>query len=118
MPALNFAARFAGAVERGEKRQTIRSGSRIKAGDTLYLYTGMRTKACRKIGDETCRAVRPITVKMTARGIMTVRLDGRRLAHDEMCLLAREDGFSTLMQFVAWFRDLYGLPFRGQVIYW
>ena len=53
MPALNFRAEFADAVERGEKCQTIRAyrkdGRNPKPGDTLHLYTGMRTRACRRL---------------------------------------------------------------------
>ncbi len=53
MPSLNFQARFAPLVESGEKRQTIRAyrkdGRDPKRGDKLYLFTGMRTKACRPL---------------------------------------------------------------------
>ena len=60
MAALNFQKRFAEAVETGEKRQTIRrrraDGHDPKAGDPLYLYTGMRTKACRKLATVRCIA--------------------------------------------------------------
>lgn len=51
MPLLNFELRFAGLIESGEKRQTIRAQRKypIKAGDKLYLYTGVRTKNCRKL---------------------------------------------------------------------
>ena len=50
MVAYNFQKQFADAVERGEKRQTIRAprrdGRHAKVGDKLQLYTGMRTKQC------------------------------------------------------------------------
>ena len=52
MPAYTFQSRFAPLVASGEKRQTIRAiGKRRHAavGDRIQLYTGMRTKACRKL---------------------------------------------------------------------
>lgn len=44
MPTLNFTARFADAVESGEKRQTIcKLGKRQwKVGDVAYLHVGQR----------------------------------------------------------------------------
>ena len=49
------------------KRQTIRAiGKRRHAlpGETLQLYTGMRTKQCDKIGDARCISVEPIVIKV------------------------------------------------------
>jgi hypothetical protein len=54
MPAYNFQKQFAPLVQSGEKRQTIRTlGKRSHAqpGNKLQLYTGMRTKQCRKLVD-------------------------------------------------------------------
>ena len=66
MPALNFQEQFAAAVESGEKRQTIRSERKrpIKVGDTLYLYTGMRTKRCRKLGSAGCVGIEEIRINL------------------------------------------------------
>lgn len=57
MVAYNFQARFAPDVAAGRKLQTIRAEGRrahAKAGDRVQLYTGMRTKACRKLAEGTC----------------------------------------------------------------
>ena len=57
MVAYNFQARFAPDVAAGRKLQTIRAQGRrthAKAGDRVQLYTGMRTKACRKLAEGTC----------------------------------------------------------------
>lgn len=51
MPSFNFQASFAAAVESGQKTQTIRKTCRAKVGDAAYLYTGQRTKQCRKLGE-------------------------------------------------------------------
>lgn len=51
MALLGFKSIFADAVERGEKRQTIRAERKrpIKVREKLYLYTGLGTKKCRKL---------------------------------------------------------------------
>lgn len=51
---VNFTV-FIDKILSGEKRQTIRRASQkwanVKAGDKLTLYTGLRTKECRKLGE-------------------------------------------------------------------
>ena len=53
MPALSFKSKFAPLIRSGKKPFTLRAlrkdGRDPKGGDALYFYTGMRTKACRKI---------------------------------------------------------------------
>lgn len=74
MPAINFQAQWSAAVYIGAqhangrpctadlvpKRTTIRKPGRAKPGQTLYLYTGQRTAACRKLGEVLCLAVTPV----------------------------------------------------------
>lgn len=51
---VNFSV-FIDKILSGEKRQTIRRASpkweNVKVGDKLTLYTGLRTKQCRKLGE-------------------------------------------------------------------
>lgn len=56
MPALNFQKQFADKIKNGEKLQTIRALRKrpFVIGDVLYLYTGMRTKNCVKLGKTYC----------------------------------------------------------------
>ena len=56
MPILNYRKEFAPLVESGEKRLTIRAMRKrpFKSGDRLFHYTGLRTKACRKLLESTC----------------------------------------------------------------
>lgn len=91
MPSLNFMERFAGAVERGEKRQTIRRVRKtpIKVGDTLQLYTGQRTKACRKLGLGRCTRVRAIMMRPD----WTVWRERELLGFLAIARLAHKDGF-------------------------
>ena len=117
MPAYNFKAQFAEAVEAGRKRCTIRyrrSQTPTKAGDWLYLYTGIRTKGCRKLAEARCIRVTPITI--SANGI---RLDGRRLTSEEELIMSQRDGFVSVREMIEFFDSLYGLPTVGlELIEW
>ena len=115
MVAFNFKAEFAEAVECGQKRQTIRlvrlSGNPRK-GCALQFYTGMRTKACRKLLEATCKSVEVIVIHPSG----DVFIDGRKLA--AVGCFARRDGFKGKDDFLAFFQKQYGLPFTGQLIRW
>jgi len=120
MPALNFSKQFADAVASGKKTQTIRKHRKdrpIKAGDTLYLYTGMRTKDCRKLEEVICTRISHIV--LTEQDIsLGNTLGGVFCSKSECRAFARDDGFDSLDDFRAWFRDHYSLPFYGVVIGW
>ena len=66
MVALNFKTQFADDVASGRKCQSIRAprkdGRDPVPGNRLQLYTGMRTRACRKLGDANCIRVRPVQI--------------------------------------------------------
>lgn len=123
MVAINFQARFADDVEYGAKCQTIRAKARCKPGDSLQLYTGMRTKECRKLRDATCQSVTPIRICSTE-----MFIDGRRLyagnalrgdVEDHDNDFAKKDGFSGFMEMADWFAQTHGpLPFDGFLIKW
>lgn len=114
MVAYNFQARFADAVERGEKRQTIRrkrANGHAKPGDIVQLYTGMRTSACRKLADAVCEVST----------YCAIREDGITLGnHPRVDLddFACADGFEGFEDMKNWFRDMYGLPFIGHLVRW
>lgn len=117
MVAYNFKAEFAADVESGKKRQTIRLQRRARVGDALQLYTGMRTKKCRKLRDAVCTTVQEITIK--SRGYyLAVRLDGEPLPTEQARDLARADGFENLSAFADFFAEQYGLPFHGYLTRW
>ncbi len=118
MPGLNFQARFADAVERGEKRQTIRQVRKrpIVAGDTLKLMTGQRQKGqYRSLGEATCLSVEPIAIYTLEQ---TINLNGMRLARVLSTAIASRDGFAPSEDFFKWFHDRYGRLFRGVLIQW
>jgi len=114
MPALNFHKRFAAEVEMGHKRQTVRPARKwpIRADDRLVLYTGMRTKHCRRLNEAVCRSVEPVQISVNGAHVVPgeVRLSGRPLG--------AADGFDSHLEFFDWFRMYYGYEFCGEVIRW
>ena len=126
MPALNFKKEFAHLVELGlkdpnhpnAKRQTIRAqrkdGRDPKPGDHLYLYTGMRTVSCRKIGDTTCKSVEPIAIEGSGKVVVGTKV--MNLEEEEK--FARADGFPSACEFLSFFEKTHGFPFYGFLYKW
>lgn len=104
MVAFSFQKQFAEPIIAGTKRQTIRARARAKPGDRLQLYTGMRTKACRKIGDAICHAVRPIRiVPLAAGGGFQIGDEEPQVIGWELNAFARADGFADWAALAAFF---------------
>jgi hypothetical protein len=129
MVAYNFKKQFASKVESLEKRQTIRAlGKRRHAqpGDDLQLYTGQRTKACKKLLDAICYEVIPIRMQkvdvhvdssyVCPIGCIRIDVDGQIIEPMEVHELAKTDGFESPEKFLAFFADR--LPFEGVIIKW
>lgn len=146
MPLINFQNRWADAVELGalmasttpptqllsratqllsrdgvydgvySKRTTIRKPGRARPGDTLYLYTGLRSKAAWRLGVVLCLGVTPIIVDAECR----FSLAGSLLRPAEADALARLDtaGQMDAAELAAFFAKCYGLPFVGELILW
>ncbi len=128
MPAINFQSQFAAKVEAGTKNQTIRKARKlpIKVGDTLQLFTGQRTKDCRKLKVVTCTGVEPVKmyehVEQLSFGknvyyrinVNGTYLDGKWIQYS----FALQDGFKDIGTMFDWFEKTHGLPFTGVLIKW
>lgn len=119
MTALNFHAQFADKVQRGKKRQSIRALWKdgrfpYNTGRDLQLYTGMRTKKCRKLGDAICTSVIPIEIYKHE----AIMLGKREFQSAEERRFIKDDGFDMPSDFYSFFSEHYGLPFSGMVIRW
>lgn len=116
MPAYNFKEKFADPVEKGDKNQTIRPRRKRPTveGDTLYLYTGMRTKKCRLLRQVTCKSVQPIAIHSS----LLVMVDTEMVSIAAISDMAKADGFPSTSEFVSFFEQHYGLPFYGVLIKW
>ncbi|MCP4702533.1 MAG: hypothetical protein GY862_37595 [Gammaproteobacteria bacterium] len=115
MPAYNFKRCFVHDVVTGRKSMTIRPLRKraTKPGDTLYLYTGMRSKSCQLLRKEECLRVTP--VRITAR---TVTLGTCQQYKSEIDRLALLDGFSCKAEFFEFYRKQCKFPFKGEMIEW
>lgn len=116
MSALNFMAQFAPPVELRIKRQSIRANaSRFHVGKPIQLYTGMRTKSCRKLAriDPICTAVTPIAIRVDY-----VALDGWRMPSGDLEQFAIADGFPGVEHFLNFFLTAAEPAFDGSLIKW
>lgn len=139
MPSLNFQKYFVSLIESGVKRQTIRplrkSGKQIEVGDKLYLFTGLRTKYCKRIyfkheynGNlvwaetfQICLSVNKIIITDTPPRpviLQQIMINGEFLSGDEVAKLCRADGFENPNDLFKFFKSNYGLPFKGVLIKW
>jgi hypothetical protein len=89
MVAYNFKPQFAPLVEAGTKLQTIRAERRSRhaaPGEAIQLYTGMRTKACRKLltPDPICQSVEPLLIHYE----LGIKMGDRWLERDELNQIA------------------------------
>lgn len=118
MPLLNFQKQFADAVKSGSKSQTIRAPRKhpIKRGDTLYLYTGLRTKNAELLRKVECESVSEITISNHRVDFVGgfFWLSGR----DSLESFAINDGFKNWVEMIEWFDKTHGLPFKGTLIEW
>ena len=116
MPALNFQKQFVNKILNGEKKQTIRAKRKrpFVRGDILYLYTGMRTKNCDKIGESFCIDIADVEIIDKEK----IKIDGMELNRFLRDELASNDGFKNYYEMVEWFEKTHGLPFKGQLIKW
>ena len=126
MPAFNFKAQFASDVEFGNKRQTVRAPRKdhrphCKVGDTIKLYTGMRTKSCRLLAEATVTRISRVKIEPTCMylndRLVPSTFYGRDCEQTDN-EFAEADGFESFMDMSKWFEDTHGLPFEGVVIQW
>lgn len=100
MAILSFKKRFAGKVRNGSKRQTIRAFRKypITPGETLYLYTALRTKWAKKLREVKCKSVEPITIFLNS-GTITIGYHdtGYQIFNttSELNTFAQADGFKN-----------------------
>lgn len=102
MVAYSFKPQFAEPIVTLKKRQTVRANRNRHArpGEAIQLYTGMRTKHCRKLldRDPICLDVRPIRLILDTRHpdiITSLWIDGAYLDAAEMEAFAVADGFGA-----------------------
>lgn len=122
MVAYNFSSEFAELVAIGAKRQTIRAHRKrhVRPGESVQLYTGMRTRNCRKLRevDPVCLSVERIELWNRGGGLYVYIIDNEGITHVDADIMAMADGFDDAAHMFAWFDDRHGLPFQGVLIRW
>ena len=118
---VNFTV-FTDKILSGEKRQTIRKAGKkwanVTAGDKLSLYTGLRTKQCRKLGEAEVESIEDVEIESSLRVFSRIKINDKYLFMHEMKRLALSDGFSTIDAFLDFFNEHYGTNFKGKIIKW
>ncbi|MBR6389364.1 MAG: hypothetical protein IKS15_04520 [Opitutales bacterium] len=118
---VNFTV-FTDKILSGEKRQTIRKASPkwsgIEVGDELTLYTGLRTKNCRKLGKAEVESIEDVIIWTGDYWGHAVFRGEKRLTWNEIKTLAYLDGFQSVLDFYNFFNSHYGEDFVGKIIKW
>jgi len=120
MGLYNFKQMFEAPILAGEKTHTIRAIRKYpsKPGDTLHLYTGLRTKNAKLLMRVECVKVEEISIG-NGFGSGSVFIDENELSGDEREQLARRDGFSSFHEMLKfWQTPKNRLPFFGHIIHW
>jgi uncharacterized protein YqfB (UPF0267 family) len=106
MVAYSFQPRFVPLIESGTKTQTIRADRKRHArpGETLQLYTGMRTRSCRLIREAECVSVTPIRLDFERTQSIVIGEEDALMTPCARDLFARRDGFTDWLDLVAFWR--------------
>jgi hypothetical protein len=117
MGLYNFKSRFAPRILDGSKTHTIRPLRAIadKPGNTLHLYTGLRTKSARLLMRVPCARIEAIEI-IQVDGHPYIFIEGIGLDHSEKEAFARRDGFENFDDFMSFWNGR--LPFKGQIVHW
>jgi len=128
MVAYSFRPRFVdpivaglepGPLLPGMKRQTVRAPRvrHARPGEVVQLYTGMRTRSCKHLGNALCIAVEPIVLSFEGRGSLSFVND--RMTCD-LNDFAMSDGFRDWADLTAfWAAEHDGISrFEGMLIRW
>lgn len=120
---VNFTV-FIDKILAGEKRQTIRRASpkweKVEAGDRLTLYTGLRTKQCRKLGEAVVESITPIMIDTECDNVaVETPLGDFNLDLPALNDLVARDGFISNADFFKFFCINYKVGrFKMLVIRW
>ncbi len=121
MGLYNFKPQFVSLILAGKKTHTIRAprkGSQDVPGNTMHLYTGLRTKNAKLLGRFPCIKVESIQISKPpmpdSPGL--VWIDGSPLSEDEVEQLAKRDGFRDFEHMMEFWKGR--LPFSGFIFHW
>lgn len=114
---------FATRLKIKPKTTTIRATRKrpFKKGDKLFLFSGLRTKYCHKLGEVICLKTEEIEISefigTDSRNAIMFKIDGSTLSKSQIQNIASGDGFEKWEDLITWFRKNHGFPFTGQRIH-
>lgn len=116
---IGFHKQFVPKIKRGIKIHTIREDkhNRWKAGMTMHMATGVRTKKYKQFAKKKCISVQTIHIRhydTISSQWSEVFIDSREISNAEVILLARRDGFANKSEFFKWFDK----DFNGRILHW
>jgi len=119
---INFRPQAAQAIRDGTRRQLIRAhradGKRIELGDTVKLFTGLRTRGVQLLREATVTGAFSIRIDLAAGDVV---IDGTRLDPYQRTDFAMADGFEHWPAMQAWLKaenPNCGGVFEGYLITW
>lgn len=121
MVAYNFSKQFVDRIRDGSKTHTIRKNGKrrhARPGERLQLYTGMRTRGCKKILDDPlCIRVATVRIEVGTVTIASIEVDDEPV--DDLAAFARDDGFAALAEMWMFWLVFHGMgTFEGSMIFW
>ncbi len=101
------------------KTTTIRAKRKrpFRKGDSLYLFTGQRTKHCLRLGKVICRKTEELNIEEDSPRIYKIIINGEDLSDEAAQKVALADGFASFKEMLQWFKKIHGFPFAGQRIF-
>lgn len=122
---LGFKKKFAPKIETGVKIHTVRNFRKVtpKINETLYMYTGLRTKNCELISNkEKLKLIQKVSIfyHLPDSGFgLKIYVDQRLLSKEENLEFAINDGFEDIEDFIKWWLTGYdSVQFIGELFHW
>ena len=84
----------------------------------MQLYTGLRTKKCKKLMDVVCVGVAPIIVSDNSLELLWKLEETEGNVRPSAAPLNEQEGFANVKDMIDFFRQEYGLPYRGYIHAW
>lgn len=119
---LAFKEHFIPLILSGEKIHTIRedSNDRWGKGALINFATGIKSHNYKEHLKKECVSTQSIEIYWNMKSgelTPTIFVDSRELNQNDLSLLAKNDGFETLEDFLSW--DSWNKrPFKGKIIHW
>jgi len=98
-----------------QKLSTIRKQLRCKVGDKMQLYTGQRTKVCRKLRDVVCIGTAKVVISEPCHWYFD-EIHGDINPNRQQ--LFEQEGFTSAGAMINFFKTFYSLPFVGWLHAW